>query len=213
MEPLLEQFWTLWDQAMEIWSKGGWAMPAIAVNALIMFGLGVHVFLKLREKGFASVRERTWRRWIDHPDQRRGPVGELLNFATHAQSLKEVSVNFDELRVTEIEPFRRDLLVMKICVGAAPLLGLLGTVTGMLSTFQALAGSGAGDETFDMVAGGISEALITTETGLVIALPGLFLQHVLSRNCDKYRSFLAHLESVCTQAIYRKLKARREGSA
>ncbi len=213
MEPLLEQFWTLWDQAMVIWKKGGWAMPAIAANALIMFGLGVHVFLKLREKGFASVKERTWRRWIDHPDQRRGPVGELLNFATHAQSLKEVSVNFDELRVTEIEPFRRDLLVMKICVGAAPLLGLLGTVTGMLSTFKALAGSGAGDETFDMVAGGISEALITTETGLVIALPGLFLQHVLARNCEKYRSFLAHLESVCTQAIYRKLKARREASA
>jgi biopolymer transport protein ExbB len=213
MEPLLEQFGLLWQQAVEIWSSGGWAMPAIAANALLMFGLGVHVFFKLREKGFRSVSEKTWRRWIDHPSQRKGPVGELLNFVTRAHTLDEMAVNFDEVRATEVEPFQRDLLVMKICVGAAPLLGLLGTVTGMLSTFDALSKGSGGDETFGLVAGGISEALITTETGLVIALPGLFLQHVLSRNYQRYRSFVAHVETVCTQAVYRKLKALNQDRA
>jgi biopolymer transport protein ExbB/TolQ len=47
------------------------------------------------------------------------------------------------LRATEVAPFERDLRVMKICVGAAPLLGLFGTVTGMLATFGALASGSA----------------------------------------------------------------------
>jgi len=95
---------------------------------------------------------------------------------------------------------------MKICVGVAPLLGLLGTVTGMLATFEALASGSGGDKTMELVAKGISEALITTETGLVVALPGVFYQHLLARKYDQYKAFLAHLETVCTQTQYRKLK-------
>jgi biopolymer transport protein ExbB len=56
-----------------------------------------------------------------------------------------------------------------------------------------------------MVADGISEALITTETGLVIALPGLFFQYQLVRKHERYKAFLAHLETVCTQKLYKKM--------
>ena len=97
----------------------------------------------------------------------------------------------------------RDLRVMKICVSAAPLVGLLGTVTGMLSTFSALASGSGGEKTLGLVAGGISEALITTETGLVIALPGVFFHFHLVRRSERYRAFLAHLESVCAQRLHR----------
>jgi biopolymer transport protein ExbB len=201
---------SFWNQALDIWMSGGWAMPAIAVIALLMFALGAHVHLRLREKGFLSVRERTWRRWLDHPDQRRGPIGELLDFVTGARSLKDVGVFFDELRITEVAPFERDLRVMKICVGAAPLLGLLGTVTGMLATFSALASGSGGEKTMGLVAKGISEALITTETGLVIALPGLFFQYQLGRKYERYKAFLAHLETVCSQTLYRRLRANEQ---
>jgi biopolymer transport protein ExbB len=64
----------------------------------------------------------------------------------------------------------------------------------------------------NLVAKGISEALITTETGLVIALPGLFFQHQLVRGLERYKAFLAHLETVCTQTIYRRLRPRRMAS-
>ena len=63
----------------------------------------------------------------------------MLDFVTGGTSIKETGIFFKELRTTEIVPFERDLRFMKICVGTAPLLGLLGTVTGMLSTFGALA--------------------------------------------------------------------------
>jgi hypothetical protein len=84
-------------------------------------------------------------------------------------------------------------------------LGLLGTVTGMLATFGALATGSGGDKTMGLVAEGISEALVTTETGLIIALPGLFFQYQLSRQLDRYKAFLAHLEAICTQKQHKTL--------
>jgi biopolymer transport protein ExbB len=206
---VVKQFAMLWEQAYAIWLAGGWAMPAIALNALMMFALGIHVYLKLVEKNFQSLPEKTWRNWIDLPDQRRGPIGDLLDFVTGGSSLKETAILFQELRATEIVPFERDLRVMKVCVSTAPLLGLLGTVTGMLATFGALASGSGGEKTMGLIAKGISEALITTETGLVIALPGLLFQHQLARQQERYKAFLAHLETVCTQNIYRKMNKRK----
>lgn len=203
---------TLWQQTVEIWLSGGWAMVALTANAFVLFGLGFHIHLKLNEKGFRSVPEKTWRRWIDHPEERKGQIGEMLNFVTGGNSLKETAVFFEELRSTEIVPFARDLRVMKICVSSAPLLGLLGTVTGMLATFGALASGSGGDKTMGMIADGISEALVTTETGLIIALPGLFFQYQLNRGHERYKAFLAHLETVCTQKQYRKLQRKKEAA-
>jgi biopolymer transport protein ExbB len=205
MDAALEQFRGLWEQAFGIWLSGGWAMIAIACIALVMFALGMNIWLKLSQKGFTAIREKTWRRWIDRPHERKGPIGELLNFVTGGNSVEDTATFFEELHATEIAPFERDLRVMKICVSAAPLLGLLGTVTGMLTTFAALASGSGGDKTMGMVADGISEALITTETGLVIALPGLFFQYQLVRKHERYKAFLAHLETVCNQKLYKEL--------
>ena len=196
----------VWEQATEIWVAGGWAMIAIASIAFLMFGLGMHVFLTLKKKGFQSVPERTWRRWIDHPAERRGRIGELLDFVVGASSLEDTESRFAQLHTTESAPVERDLRVMRICVSAAPLVGLLGTVMGMLATFGALSSGAGGDKTMGLVAKGISEALITTETGLVIALPGLFFQYQLTRTHERYKAFLAHLETVCNQSLYRRLR-------
>ncbi len=209
MNAITDHLMTFWGQALSMWISGGWCMPAIAITALLMFALGVHMHLSLRETGFQSVPEKTWRRWIDHPAGRKGPIGKLLDFVTGVTSLKDTATCFEELRTTEMAPFERDLRVMKICVGAAPLLGLLGTVTGMLATFGALASGSGGEKTMGLVASGISEALITTETGLVVALPGLFFQYYINRKYERYKAFLAHLETACTQVVYRKLRERR----
>jgi len=85
---------------------------------------------------------------------------------------------------------------MKVCVTSAPLLGLLGTVTGMLTTFQGLS-KGGGDQTMAVISKGISEALITTETGLVVALTGLMIQFFLTRQQQRYEKVVAHIETLC----------------
>lgn len=193
----------LWAQATEIWTSGGWAMIAIALTALILFGMGMHIHMALGRKGFLRVSEETWRRWVAHPPERKGTLGRMLDEVTTARTIDEASALFEQVRTREVAPFERDLRVMKTCVSAAPLLGLLGTVTGMLVTFGALSTGSGGDQTMAMVAGGISEALVTTETGLVIALPGLFFQYQLTRKHERYKAFLAHVESVCSQAIHK----------
>ena len=208
MDALIGKLGEVWSQAVAIWVQGGWAMPFIAALAMIMFAMGMHIYLQLSAKGFSRIAEPRWRRWIDHPQERRGPIGELLDFVTGARTLEEAATLFEELRATEVAPYRRDLRVMKICVSAAPLRGLLGTVTGMLATFGALSTGTGGEQTMEKVAAGISEALITTETGLVIALPGLFFQYQMTRKFERYRTFLAHLETVCTQRLYRRLHGR-----
>lgn len=203
----------LFNQAREIWLAGGWAMILLAINALLMFGIGMHAYLYLQGKGLTKVGDKTWRGWIKNPGERRGAIGEIIEFALAAPDTSDVAARFTELHQTEIAPVARDLRFMKRSVSASPLLGLLGTVTGMLSTFQALATGSGGDQTMNMVAGGISEALITTETGLIIAIPGLFFQYILSRKRDRYEAFLARLETVCTQHIYHLTRGRQKAEA
>lgn len=202
----MDQLSNLWIRAVDVWIAGGWCMPPIAFNALVMFGLGVHIWLRYRGKGFLSLRDATWRHWVSHKPARRGHVGLLLDHVTAGRTLAQTEQAFHEVRAAELAPFERDLKVMKICIGAAPLLGLLGTVTGMLATFNALAQGSGGEKTMAMIAKGISEALITTETGLVVALPGVFFLYQLQRNQDRYRAFLAHLETAVMQQIYRRLQ-------
>lgn len=210
MEPVLTTLEELWAQATRIWLAGGWCMPPLALIALAMFALGVHVHRGLGARGFLSVPEVAWRSWIVAPEARRGPIGGLLDFVMGSTTLADMGAAFQEVRTTEIAPFARDLRLMRVCISAAPLLGLLGTVTGMLATFQALASGSGGDQTMALVAQGISEALITTETGLVIALPGVFFSYQLGRKFERYKAFLAHLETVCTQHLYRELKRAPE---
>jgi biopolymer transport protein ExbB len=200
----------LFADAWDTWVAGGWAMIPIFVTAAVMFGVGASVWLRLVAKGFGAVPEKVWRLWIAHPNHREGRIGELLDETADAPSTEVSVAVFAGVRKAELAPFARDLKVMKVCVAVGPLLGLLGTVTGMLATFDALATGSGGDQTMAAIAKGISEALITTETGLVVALPGMFFHYQLSRKRDRYEAFLAHLETVCTQHIYRRL---REGAA
>jgi len=80
----------------------------------------------------------------------------------------------------------RFLPVLNTVGNVAPLLGLLGTITGMISAFESIAASGTGDP--KVVAGGISEALITTATGLLIAIPSIIFYRYLGHKADSSRS-------------------------
>jgi biopolymer transport protein ExbB len=73
-----------------------------------------------------------------------------------------------------------------VLAGIAPLLGLLGTVSGMITTFDVIAGFGTGNAR--AMASGISEALITTQTGLVVAVPGLIIGNLLRRRVETMKN-------------------------
>ena len=97
-----------------------------------------------------------------------------------------------ELSAMREKPFlRRYLSGIAVLAAVSPLFGLLGTVTGMITTFDVITLFGTGNAR--ALAGGISEALITTQSGLLVAIPGLFMSAFLIRRADSLENRLDEL--------------------
>ena len=111
----------------------------------------------------------------------KGPVGRML--AAGVEHIKEPRELIEEVMYEKVLATRlkleRFLPFIAISAASAPLLGLLGTVTGIINTFKLITVFGSGD--VKTLSGGISEALITTEFGLIVAIPSLLLHAFLSR--------------------------------
>lgn len=108
------------------------------------------------------------------------PLGRILSVYERRQSgnLEALSLKLDEAIMREAPILERYQGILKVFAAVAPLLGLLGTVVGMIITFQQLTLFGTGDP--KLMAGGISQALITTVLGLVVAIPLVLLHSVVS---------------------------------
>jgi len=110
------------------------------------------------------------------------PLGRVLTVYEENRNAdtETLELKLDEVIMRESVKLDRFLWAVKVVSVVAPLLGLLGTVTGMIQTFQAITLFGTGDAT--MMAGGISEALVTTMLGLIVAIPLVLLHSVLLSN-------------------------------
>jgi biopolymer transport protein ExbB len=106
------------------------------------------------------------------------PLGRVLKVAEENRNVdpETLELKLEEAVLKERPSIESGLAIMKIIAAVGPLLGLLGTVTGMITTFQAITIFGAGDP--KNMAGGISAALVTTVQGLVVAIP-MVLMHTL----------------------------------
>ena len=117
------------------------------------------------------------RRQARDPDRPRkgNPLGRVLMVYEENRDadVETLELKLDDAILKEIPKLERGLNTVKVLAGVAPLLGLLGTVTGMIITFQAITLFGTGDP--KLMAGGISQALVTTVLGLVAAIPLLLL--------------------------------------
>ncbi|HRU94880.1 MAG TPA: MotA/TolQ/ExbB proton channel family protein [Anaerolineae bacterium] len=195
------------EQALPVWMGGGWAMVPLALTGLIMYTLGLSSLFQLLLLGARHSPDRAWRRWLKRPDQAHGPIGRIISEAMESATLHEMETFFSLLVCEGVNPFARRLQIMKVCVTSAPLLGLLGTVTGMLTTFGGLAKGGGGEQTMGIISKGLSEALITTETGLVVALTGVMIQFFLTRQQQRYEKVVAHVETLCMGEFQRRLVA------
>ncbi len=180
-------------------------MVPLLLVSLLIYGLGAHLlwFVSIRRR--AAVDDEQLKDWVSRPEHASGLAGEIIRYTqTDARSLDEIHSRYSEVNAAEIPAVERRLVLMNVMVNSAPLLGLLGTVLGMLKTFQAIAvGTG---KTVDLVAQGISEALITTEMGLLIAIPGYLMAYLIKRRKDEYVAFLARLESYSHLALEKILK-------
>jgi len=113
------------------------------------------------------------------------PLGRVLAAydANRASDTETVELKLSEAALKEMPGLTKGLLFIKVISVVAPLMGLLGTVTGMIKTFQVITLYGAGDP--KMMAGGISQALVTTVLGLVVAIPMVLLHTIVSGQSRK----------------------------
>lgn len=177
----------------QAWVDGGWIMIPIALVALAAYASALHLLAFLGRRACRGADDHQLRQWIARPETAPGELGELLRYTQDGATTPEEVVNrFAEVSAAKVPEVDRRLAFLNTLVGAAPLLGLLGTVLGMLVTFEAIAGGGG--KMVDQMAKGISVALITTQMGLMVALPGLVLAYTVRRRRNEYVSFLARLE-------------------
>ena len=174
--------------ATQYWTSGG---PLLIPLALVCFAIWMY-FLRTRHAMLAALREaegldaalREGKTLSALGVRSEAPPGGLQSALAKAISAlaagnKEPGPIFEREGERVMSRLERDIVVLGAVTAMAPLLGLLGTVIGMIETFDAVA-STAG-ETGIRVASGVSKALITTQFGLVIAIPGMFGISRLSR--------------------------------
>ncbi len=140
----------------ELFANGGPAFIAIMVLAVLLYERTFHLMLDLR--------------------RRRALARRYAGSASGAANWPAVQ---EELR----ETFRQQRIAIGAMIAAAPLLGLLGTVKGMVASFESLASQGA-SRSMEGMARGISEVLIDTESGLVVAIPALLLLYLAHRQME-----------------------------
>ncbi len=118
------------------------------------------------------------------------PLGRVLAAyeANRGADTETIELKLSEAALKEMPDLTKGLLFIKVISVVAPLMGLLGTVTGMIKTFQVITLFGAGDP--KMMAGGISQALMTTVLGLVVAIPMVLIHTLVSGQSRKIINIL-----------------------
>ena len=150
--------------------QAGW----IGVIILALGAMGLLVALwRISYLLWVTIKVNAQLKQLETPTE-SNPLGRVLLRAERFRTANDENYQFklDEMVLTELPALERGQNFIKLLAAVAPLLGLLGTVTGMILTFQSISLFGNGDP--KLMAGGISQALMTTVLGLVVAIPLLF---------------------------------------
>lgn len=189
---MTELFW----RVLEYIQQGGWIMIPLGACSILMWLLVAERWQTYRMLGKGDMAI---------PEALKAVDGVPVNISGHGLTAQFVQ-NFLGLRVgdaaldrkmlqqceLQIRPhLTRHIALIAVLAAIAPLLGLLGTVIGMIETFNVISIFGTGNA--KAMAGGISVALVTTQSGLLIAIPGLFASAALSRRAAKFDRSLEEL--------------------
>lgn len=165
-------------RAPSFWERlqqGG--LVGYVIIALLFLGIGL---VGERIKTLKAEGEKIKAQMANKTASNDNPLGKImLAFEQNKTAdLETLELKMDEAILKSTPPLEKRIGTIKLLAGVAPLLGLLGTVTGMIATFQSITLFGTGDP--KLMAGGISQALMTTVLGLVCAIPLLLLHNIVA---------------------------------
>lgn len=168
---------------------------AVIIDRIRAFRLAEGDTTSLRQNVIKALEEGEIDQAIETCQSDRGPVAAVLLVGLHkfrqlvarGRDMVEIEANVNktmgDYAPHVIEALEKRLNLLSMVGSVAPLLGMTGTVTGMISAFTEMQQSGVGGEA---VAGGISEALITTAAGLLVAMPAVVAYNIFTKRVDRY---------------------------
>ncbi|MBZ0114044.1 MAG: MotA/TolQ/ExbB proton channel family protein [Thermoanaerobaculia bacterium] len=175
---------------LQLMNEGGWVMWVLLLFSIATVAVGIERTLVIQR---ARVEPRPLLRQLDRLLSAHsisdaiqlcrkvgGPIGHMLEggLLELPKNRERVEESMETVALADLRKLRRGLGVLVATATTAPLLGFLGTVTGMMSSFQALVDAGMSDPA--LVALGIKEALTTTAGGLIVAVPAQLLHQALN---------------------------------
>jgi biopolymer transport protein ExbB len=198
---------------MTILTDGGVLMLPLTILALTIYYTAFKLFYFFSEHHFYKVNRDRLIEYVLNPILAVDELRHVLDYTQNDEvtSVNDVKARYAEIfssYLSEIDSKRSYLLIL---ITTAPLMGLLGTVMGMLTTFGGLAVA-SGGSTVDQIAAGISEALITTQTGLIIAIPAYVMATLIQKRRNEMESCLTTMEALTVQ-LYEKKSNLNEESA
>ena len=170
-------------------NKGGIVMYPLICISFIMWLLIIErliFFKRLYSKNISKKEIIAIIKGTEKPSLNYGIIDILLYEILKKKEEMDLSPSIiDEAVVKVVHSLDKHLEIISLLASIAPLLGLLGTTTGMVKTFFAIAIFGTGNA--KALASGISEALITTQTGLFIAIPGIYMSNFLNQRARRLK--------------------------
>jgi biopolymer transport protein ExbB len=182
------------ENIVQFWQSGGMMMIPIGILCFFIYYTIWELWIYMKDKSFSVVSLDVVDRWVFQPEQSVEDVREIIEYALVHDGVDEFDIRerLKEVRNNYLPYVDRRLIFLGVVISAAPLMGLLGTVTGMFVTFSGL--TFYAGRSIDIIARGISEALITTQTGLLIAIPAYALLFIIYRKRNEWMTFFSLLE-------------------
>ena len=173
-------------------------MPVLGLLSLYTYYLAFDLWLRLRTVIPSDLKAFPREKW--DASEGGGRVDGIMRYCMDdLGDAKETRKKFDQIRSGDSSYLNRRLRFLMVLATSAPLIGLLGTVVGMLRTFDGL--SMQDSYKMDTVASGISQALVTTQTGLLVSIPALAFIHLLQRRKKAWLTCINRLESLSMRQV------------
>ncbi len=205
---------------LELFEKGGIMMYPLVLTSITALAVAIERLISLRRKKILIPQIITVLEQINKTEdfglarsvcsKFSGPLPHIVDACIENRDLP-----IDELRLTiedegrqQVRSLRRGLPILETVAGIAPLLGLLGTVLGMIEVFSIIESLGVGQA--KALSGGISEALITTATGLIIGIPALIIFNYFSSRSD---SLILDIEKYSLMLLNKIIRIHAHGEA
>lgn len=185
-------------QVYDLWRYGGMVMPALFTTAFVLWtALGLRL-LRLRRGDTRPLRALVRATFHQPTGPAKGVIHEAALRAVrlvHDHGSPVARPFLDEALGDLEDRLRAGTGLVQVLVSVAPLMGLLGTVTGLIGTFGSLGASATSTQS-EGIAGGIVEALYATQMGLAIAVPGLLMSGILHHRQQRLEAEIEELKAL-----------------